>query len=128
MNNGSVNLFTSRRINFLECEYWLVSKNDISKDRTKLTYENVPEGQFTAKIENSVENRSTVVAQTFLFDTSSLAISTTDSVPGLKRNCLVSIKQFEGTWRVESIDQYPIRINYQFDNEITYRTVIQLRR
>lgn len=128
MNNGGVNIFTSRRTNFLDCEYWLVSKDDLQKDKSKLTHENTPEGAFNAKIENSVENSSSVIAQTFLFDSNTLSISTTDLVPGLKRNCLVKIKQLEGIWRVESINQIPIRVNYQFDTEITFRTYLQLRR
>ena len=37
MNNGSVNLFTSRRTNYLECEYWLVSKDERDKDKSDIS-------------------------------------------------------------------------------------------
>lgn len=128
MNNGAVNIFTSRRTNFLDCEYWLVEKNDLTKDKSLLTHENTPEGTFSAKIENVIENSSSVVAQTFIFDSNTLSISTTDFIPGLKRNCLVKINQLEGIWRVDNINQSPIRNNYQFDSELTFKTYIQLRR
>ena len=131
MNNGGVNTFTSRRTNFLECEYWLVSKDERDKDKSQLTHEKAPEGEFYARIENSVENTSSVIAQTFLFDSQNLSISTTDYVEGLKKNCLVAIKNnpaLEGVWRVDSLNKAPIRSNYQFDTDIQYRTYIQLRR
>ena len=128
MNNGGVNIFTSRRTNFLDCEYWLVSKDDLQKDKSILTHEKAPEGTFYARIENSVEDSSSVIAQTFLFDSSTLSISTTDCVPGLKRNCLIKIDKIPGIWRVESANQVPIKEVYQFDSDIAFRTYIQLRK
>ncbi len=128
MNNGGVNTFTSRRTNFLECEYWLVSNDERNMDKSQLTHEKAPEGSFYAKIENSIENTSSVIAQTFLFDSQNLSISTTDYVEGLKKNCLVKVNNFEGVWRVDSANKVPIRSNYQFDTDIQYRTYIQLRR
>lgn len=126
MNNGGVNTFTSRRTNFLECQYWLVSKDERDKDKSQLTHEKAPEGTFYAKIENSIENNSSVIAQTFLFDSTDLSISTTDFVDGLKKNCLVKVENFEGIWRVDSTNKAPIKGNYQFD--IQFKTYIQLRR
>ena len=128
MNNGGVNLFTSRRTNFLECEYWLVSKDERDKDKSKLTYEKAPEGTFYAKIENSIENASSVIAQAFLFDSTNISISTTDCVDNLKRNCLIKVENFDGIWRVDSVNRVPIRGNYQFSTDIQFRTYIQLRR
>lgn len=132
MNRGSVNEFTSRRTNYLECEYWLVSRNEINKDKSQLTYERAPEGEFCAKIENSLENTTSVIAQSFLFDSTNLSISTNDYVDGLKKNCLVKINDsngiFDGVWRVESANKVPIRNNYQFDVDIQFKTYINLRK
>lgn len=129
MNNGGVKTSTSRRTNHLECEYWLVSKDDVRTDKSVLTHERAPEGEFYAKIENNVENSPSVIGQAFMFDSSSVSISTTDAIPGLKNNCLVRINNhayLEGIWRVESVNAIPIRSNYQF--EIDFRTYIQLRK
>lgn len=129
MNNGGVNIFTSRRTDFLECTYWLVSNDERNKDKSQLIYEKAPEGIFFARIENTEENTSSVIAQTFLFDSSNITISTADYVDGLKKNCLVEINMLGGTiWRVESVNKELIRNNYQFDNNIQYRTYLQLRR
>lgn len=128
MESGSVNLFTSRRINFLECKYWLVDQKNATIDKNELTYEVRPSGEFYAKIENSIENSSQVVAQAFLFDSNSLTISTMDDIPNLKRNSLVKINSFDGIWRVETISKIMIRKNFQFGNELFYKTVIQLRK
>lgn len=128
MNNGSVNLFTSRRTNFLECEYWLVSKDERDKDKSQLTHEKASYGTFYAKIENSIENTSSVIAQAFLFDSTNLSISTNDIVEGMKKNCLVKVTGFEGIWRVESMNKVPIKSNYQFDTDIQFKTYLELRR
>lgn len=123
---GNVNIFTSRRTNFIECEYWLVSKDEINKDKTILTNEKKSDGFFYAKIENYIENTSSVIAQTFLFDSTSLSISTNDTVEDFKRNCIV--KCLGVIWRVDSCHKQPIRANYQFENDLTLKTYIQLRR
>ena len=103
MNNGGANEFTSRRTNFLECEYWLVEKDNLQKDKSVLTHEKLPNGSFSAKIENTIENSSSIIGQTFLFDSKTLSISTTDYVDGLKRNCIVRCRGV--IWRVESVNE-----------------------
>ena len=128
MNKGSVNEFTTRRTNYLECRYWLVSRDEINKDKSQLTHERAPEGEFYAKIENTIENTTSVIAQSFLFDSTNLSISTNDNVEGLKKNCLVEIKGMEGIWRAESVNKTPIRSNYQFDMDIQCKTYINLRK
>jgi len=128
MNNGSVNIFTSRRTNFLECEYWLVSKDERDKDKSQLTYEKIADGTFYAKIENSIENTSSVIAQTFMFDSNNLSISTNDCINDIKRNCLVKVFGISGIWRVDSVNKVPIKSIYQFDSDIQYKTYLELRR
>ena len=129
MNNGGINTFTSRRGHYLDCEYWLVEKGELQEDKSELIHKKKSEGTFDAKIENTEENTSSVIAQTFMFDSTTLSISTNDDVPGLKRNCLVVIEQWgrKVIWRVESTNKKPIRCNYEF-GEVAFKTYIELRR
>jgi len=129
MNDGSVDLFTSRRTNFLDCEYWLVAKDDFNKNKNVLTHENLPQGEFSAMIENSYENTTSVISDSFMFDKNSLLISTQDCIDGLKKNCLVKTTDYFGNevvWIVDSVGFKPIRGNYQF--ELKFKAYIQLRR
>ena len=126
MNNGGTNIFTSRRTNYLHCKYWVISQEEAkTKDKSVLIHEKVPEGYFDARIESDIENTSSVISQSFMFDSNSVSISTTDFVDNLKKNCLVEC--MGAIWRVENVSRTPIRNNYEFW-EPAYRTYLQLRR
>ena len=40
MSEGAIDLFTSRRVNNLKCEYWNLTNSNLDVDRNKFVYEN----------------------------------------------------------------------------------------
>ena len=129
MPRGNVDIFTSRRDNFLECEYWLVNQKitDPNFDREKIVNNNMPSGKFFAKYESAIENNNSVIGQTFMFSKTETSISTEDCVDDIKRNALIRINKGL-IWRVDSISQKPIKNNFQFDTAIKFKTYLELRR
>lgn len=123
---GAVDEFTSRRGCFCECEYWLVSKNDLSRSKEELTINQKSSGTFTAKIEGAFENSSSVIAQTFLFNSDTVSISTMDYIEDIKKNCI--IKFMDMLWRVDSVQKNPIRNNYEIGGDISFKYFLELRR
>lgn len=126
MPRGSTDIFTSRRTNFIDCEYWLIAKEDITRTKEELVFNERPDGFFSAKFENQFENSVSVIGQSFMFDSNTVTISTEDDVKDLKKNCLV---KFNGdVWRINIITRIPIRNDFQMSKEIRFKTTMELRR
>ena len=126
MPKGNTDIFTSRRVNFIECKYWLVSKEEAQKNKEDIAYSRIHNGTFEAKFENQMENTMSVIGQTFMFDSNTVSISTQDDIYELKKNCLV---EFLGMiWRINNITKIPIRNNFQLCNDIKFKYFLELRR
>lgn len=128
MGYGTVDVFTSRRTNFLDCEYWIVAKGEEQKDKSILMHEKQKSGVFSASIDGAEENSNSVIAQTLLFDSNSVTISTDDDVSDIKKNTIILMVDTGLIWRVDRVSKLPIRTNYQFDNMISYKYYLDLRR
>lgn len=128
MYHGTADIFTSRRTNFLDCEYWLVVKGEEQTDKSTLMHEKQKSGVFSASIEGTEENSNSVIAQTLLFDSNSLTISTDDDISDMKKNAIILMVDTGLIWRVDRVSKLPIRTNYQFDNSISYKYYLDLRR
>lgn len=126
MPRGTVDLFTSRRTNFIECKYWLISKEDMGKNKEDLTHNKMYDGTFDAKFENQIENTMSVIGQTFMFDSNTVSISTLDDISDLKKNCLVEF--YNLVWRVNDVTRAPIKSDFQMSNEIRFKYYMELRR
>ncbi len=132
MRRGYVDEFTSRRTTWLECEYWAVAKDELNKDKSVLAHEKTPQGRFSAKVEDYENNTSSVISQSFLFDTTDLSISTNDYIPDIKKNyivrCVIDGDDNDIFWRIESLTRTPIRGNYEYKGSINFKTRLELRR
>ena len=128
MSYGTVDVFTSRRTNFLDCEYWVVAKGEEQKDKSILMHERQKSGVFSAGIDGVEENSNSVIVQTLLFDSNSVTISTDDDISDIKKNAIVLMVDTGLIWRVDRVSKLPIRTNYQFDNTISYKYYLDLRR
>ena len=125
MISGNVNPNTSRRIQNIRCEYWLVSKEDALVDKSVLINRKTSDGVFYAKLESDISNSSNVVANSFMFDSTSLTISTNDMV-SLKRNAIVVM--WGMVWRVDDVQIKPIRTINEFNMNPDFKTIIAMRR
>ena len=116
-------LFTSRRSNFDECEYWL---RDVNSNPNELVYKSRRcDGTFYAKLSNPETVGSNVIGGVFMFDTKNLMLETYDDIREVKVNDVVC---FRGSYYiVTQIQMYPIRKNTQFYNEQQYITYLSLR-
>lgn len=127
MAGGSTNLFTSRRTNFIKCEFWNVKKANV--DKNEIVNEENPIGTFYAKIENNtISNSTNIVGQNFAFDSNNMSISTNDYIPEMKRNCIVRLEGFDGLWRVDNVEKVQLRSNYQFQIFNNCKTTLSIRR
>lgn len=121
MSEGAIDLFTSRRVNNLKCEYWNLTNSNLDVDRNKFVYENKPSGFFTAT-EGGEYSESSQRSSVFLVDTNSLSLITSDDISDLKVQSIIKIDGNKKLWRVVSISKTPIkRISYlSNDSRFTY--------
>lgn len=118
-----IDIFTSRRTNFEECEYWL---RDVNADPNELVYKTRrSNGTFYAKISNPETSGQNVLGGVFMFDTKNLMLETFDEIEEVKVNDVV---KFNGSFYIiTQIQKYPVRKNTQFHNEQQYITYLSLR-
>ena len=121
MPEGAIDIFTSRRVNNLNCEYWNLTNSNLDIDRNKFVYENKPSGFFTAT-EGGEYSESSQRSSVFLVDTNSLSLITSDDIRELKVHAIIKIDGNKKLWRVVSISKTPIkRISYlSNDSRFTY--------
>lgn len=123
MGFSYVDIFSSRRDYFDECEYWLRKKSD---NPNELVYnDRRPDGYFDAKMSNPENFGTDVVGGVFMFDTNSVMIETNDDVFMLKPNDVI---KFRGNiYMITDIQKKPLRKNNQYTNELNYKYYISLR-
>lgn len=122
MTRKNVDIFTSRRTNFEECEYWL---RDINADPSEIIYKTrKSNGCFNAKISNP-ETFSNNAVGVFMFDTKNLMIETYDDIDEVKVNDVVKFN--DCFYMITQIQKYPIRKNTQFHSEQQFITYLSLR-
>lgn len=108
-----IDLYTSRREHFLECEYWSQDENDYVKI-SEIAYKISPTGTFLAKEEGAYTNENQVLSEIFMLREKNVVVSTFDDVSDLKRNDIVRIN--EEMYRVEDIQVTPVNKQRQFMN------------
>ena len=121
MSEGAIDIFISRRVNNLKCEYWNLTNSNLDVDRNKFVYENKPSGFFTAT-EGSEYSESSQRSSVFLVDSNNLSLITSDDISDLKVQSIIKIDGNKKLWRVVSISKTPIkRISYlSNDSRFTY--------
>lgn len=126
MIEGSIDIFTSRRANNLECEYWNLTSSNLNIDRNKFVYENKPTGFFTAT-EGSEYVESSQRSSVFMVDTNSLSLVTSDDIQEMKMNALVRIDGKEKLWRVVSISKAPLKRLSYLSNDLRFTYLLSLK-
>lgn len=123
MRYGYVDEFTSRRIEFDYCEYWV---RDVDGNPNELIHVNRKKtGHFYARQENAESLGNNVIGGVFMFDTRNVTISTQDDINDIKQNDIV--KWRDNVYMVADVQRIPLKKNYQFHNDIRYKTYLSLR-
>ena len=123
MAGGCIDLFTTRRTYFYQCNYWRV--DDLNKNINELVNEQKPTGRFYAKKENAETNQGNVVGGAFMFDANSITISTADDIDIQKNDAVL----FDGeVWRVRDVQSNEIEKQAQLRRKPSRKTYISLIR
>ena len=123
MQTGGIDIYNSRRGYFEYCRYWNRDL-DTSIPLNILVHDEVSDGVFYAKEENSQYDDVMQRGNSFVFDDSKVTISTLDNVDSIKVNSYVL---YQGQlWRVTSVQKRKIRKRSQFSVIPTYQTYLQL--
>ena len=119
---GGVDIWTSRRKNFLECLYY---KRNITQ-LTDITNSTIPEGSFYAKEEGNYDEKFSNNNNIIGYVPSNLVISTYDDVNNSKINDIIVIDGVKKIYRVQRISQKRVRNQNQFLYNTSFKTVIYL--
>lgn len=129
-----LDIWTSRRGNFIECEYWL--KEDFVMDTNlvdfiknpddELVYQREPDGVFFAKELNAYTQDSQQIGETFMARRETITLETSDDISNLKRNDIVKFN--DKRYRVDSIQKVPFKNQRQFlANSQSYTYYLSLK-
>lgn len=123
MATGSIDLAMSRRTDFDLCVYWKrdESLSDLSEYRDKAK----PTGRFWAKEENVLQGEKQDIANAFLFDRSTITLSTRDRTSVDEGD----VVEYDGAlWRVANVQFVRLHRQSQYLKDESRKTYIQLRR
>lgn len=97
-----IDLWSSRRDKFIECEYFSQIENDYVED-DEIAHFDVPTGKFYASEVGPKTSSLQVVAELFMVEEVTTVLKTEDDVSDLKKNDIVA---YEGkSYRVESVQK-----------------------
>lgn len=123
-----IDLWTSRRKAFLECDYWKQNENEYIVFGNQIEYENFPSGFFKAEFVTKINDANQNLENSFLLKETSFTISTYDDVSNLEINDIVRINGEEKKYRVNSINKSPTKKQTQFlIDKVSYQYFINLR-
>ena len=123
-----IDLYTSRRKAFLECEYWKQMENDYIVPASQIEHELIPSGYFNAEIVNNLSENNQTIENVFMLKETSLTVMTFDDVSDLEINDVVKINGNKMPFRVETINKEPIKKQTQFMVvDVAYQYFIKLR-
>lgn len=108
-----IDLWTSRRDKFLECEYWsqdMAEENGVDID--EIAYKLSSTGSFYAKESNQYTTENQVLGELFMAEEKNITLFTEDDISDLKVNDIVKFD--ENIYRVENIQRAPYKKQRQF--------------
>lgn len=124
-------MFTDRRDKFDVCIYWKTDKEILdaygNKIYNKLDYvETEPSGSFYGKLYSPQYFDKNIVGNSFMFDEEIVSIITDEDLSDLKINDIIKFRN--EIYRVDTISKKPKRKNNQFNDEVGYSYIINLKR
>lgn len=124
MPRGTVDFCTSRRIEDVECEYW-IAKDEKNPTLNEYDLDEFPDGTFYANEVNVQMDEYQVVANDFMFESSNVTLKTNDDIRDITEN---SVVRYDGKlWRVKNVQKEKVKKHSFMSNESTYRYYLTLR-
>ena len=121
-----IDIYHSRRTNYLDCEYWIRDERDSIANASKYVLNNKPSGIFHAKLVSDKTVTDNQISNVMMFDRNMITIETDDIVDKIQKNSIVRCS--EELWIVENVQAIPHKKEMQFSKHIHYKYVLSLRR
>ena len=123
-----IDLYTTRRTNFIKCEWFSQIEDEEYVDLNEIRHLPSPSGVFYAKEVNGYSEDNQQVENLFMVDSHRVTLTTNDKVQELRLNDIVKFDN--KLWRVDSKQPTPKNAQRQFRNKanVSAATVIQLKR
>lgn len=100
-----IDLWKSRRKNYLECYFWERNENEDYVEENELVYNQRYSGFFMAEEVSSLTVSPQQISDTFMFPEQTITLLTHDCIDNLKENDIVEIKGINKKFRVDSIQR-----------------------
>ena len=123
---GRVDLFHSRRTNYLDCKYWVRDERDSRGNPSQWVLMNQPSGIFHAKLVSPFSNQRNITAGVWSTDSNHVTLETDDEVSDIKSGCIV---EFDSQlWLVESVQGQIHNKESEFSKHLDYKYFIALKK
>ena len=123
MAEGLLDIFTSHRTKFNDCNYYKKINNGM--DNNYIEYEDAPSGNFYAE-ESRAYQENTQIVNGVMLRSYTVGIKTEDDIKDLEVNDLVEWD--DEKWRVTDIQKAKIVKENQFMKEVHYEYYVSLKR
>ena len=123
---GRVDLFHSRRTNYLRCEYWVRDERDQTAPASEWVVYNQPSGVFYARFASPKSTRMDAISGVWAFDSDSLTLETDDHIDDISRGSLIRL---EGEfWIVDTVQRVAHLKESEYARRADWRTTLAVRR
>ena len=123
---GRVDLFHSRRSNYIKCDYWIRDERNASGNPSQWILYNQPAGKFWAKQISVKSSQMDVINGTWALDKNHVALETDDEIDDITRGSIV--KYNEELWLVENIQREIHHKESEFSKHLDYKYILSLTR
>ena len=121
-----IDLWTTRRDNFIKCTYWCKIDNNDIVSLSEVVHERVPSGTFYAKEITPWNEDPQIIDATFKFSSKTVTVETYDKVDNLHEGDVVKLDDF--LYRVQTIQTLPIKKQRHFlKSGFSCKRIIDLR-
>lgn len=123
---GRIDLFHSRRTNYIPCDYWIRDERDSTGSPSQWILYNQPSGKFYARPVSVKSNQMNVINGVWALDKNMVTIETDDDITDINRGCI--IKYDEQLWLVESVQREIHLKESEFSKHTDYKYTIAMTR
>ena len=123
---GRIDLFHSRRVNFIACEYWIRDERDSIGSPEQWILRNHPSGMFYARPVQAKSSYMQNINGVWALDENHSTIETDDHIDDICRGSLVNYNNH--LWMVENIQKQVHIKESQFARDEDYKFILSLRR
>lgn len=130
----AVDLYQSRRTNFVKCRYWIAKDTEAFKDlgmdaiRSDDGYKisQYCDGMFMAKERTAEDNSKKIIENVYMYNVTNIQLETADNISCLTQD---SIVEYNGLyWRVTNVQREKVKKQGQYLRKPSYKYYLSLTR